>query len=143
MPDIAEVRRRVRQTIERARLEAADRRARAEAADEQGRRFVERVAVPVARQFQSALRAEGFGYRLSTPPGAMRLVSDRRREDFIDVAVDATGDAVTIMTTVSRVRGGRVLVTERPLNEGVEMDALTEQDVLDFLLDALRVFVER
>lgn len=143
MPDIAEVRRRVRQTIERARLDAAERRARAEAAGEQGRRFVEEVAVPVARQFQSVLRAEGFGYRLSTPPGAMRLVSDRRREDFIDIAVDATGDAVTMLTTVSRVRGGRVLVTERPLNAEVEMDALTEQHVLDFLLDALRAFVER
>lgn len=143
MPDIAEVRRRVRQTIERARLEAAERRARAEVADRQGRRFVEGVAVPVARQFQSALRAEGFKYRLSTPAGAVRLVSDRRPEDFIDIAVDATGEAVTIMTTVSRVRGRRVLVAERPLNEKVEMDALTEQDVLDFLLDAIRVFVER
>ena len=143
MPDIAEVRRRVRQTIERARLEAAERRARAEVADRQGRRFVEGVAAPVARQFQSALRAEGFKYRLSTPAGAVRLVSDRRPEDFIDIAVDATGEAVIIMTTVSRVRGRRVLVAERPLNDKVEMDALTEQDVLDFLLDAIRVFVER
>ena len=143
MLEIAEVRQRVRQTIERARLEAAERRARAAVAGEQGRRFVERVATPVARQFVSVLRAEGFGYRLSTPAGAVRLVSDRRREDFVDIAVDATGDAVTIMTTVSHVRGQRVLTTERPLNAEVEIDALTERHVLEFLLDAIPVLVER
>lgn len=143
MAEIADVRRRVRQTIEQARLDAAERRERAAVADELGRRFVARVATPVARQLVSVLRAEGFVFRLSTPAGAVRLVSDRRREDFIGIAVDATDDAVTVMTTVSHVRGGRVLATERPLAADVGIDALTEQHVLDFLLDAIRVFVER
>ena len=143
MAEIAEVRRRVRQTIEQARLDAAERRARAAVAGEQGRRFVERVATPMARQLVSVLRAEGFVFRLSTPAGAVRLVSDRRREDFIDIAVDATDDAVTILTTVSHVRGGRVLAAERPLAADVGIDALTEEHVLDFFLDAIRVFVER
>ena len=140
MLEIAEVRRRLRQTLERARLDAAARRARAEAAEAQGRRFVEEVATPVARQFVSVLRAEGFGFRLSTPAGAVRLVSERRREDFID---DTAGDAVTIMTTVSHVRGRRVLAAERPLDAEAAIDALTERHVLDFLLGAVRVFVER
>lgn len=143
MLEIAEVRRRVRQTLERARLDAAARRARAAAAEVQGRRFVEEVATPVARQFVSVLRAEGFGFRLSTPAGAVRLVSERRHEDFIDIAVDAGGDAVTIMTTVSHVRGRRVLAAERPLDAEAAMDALTERHVLEFLLGAVRVFVER
>ena len=143
MAEIAEVRQRVRQTIEQARLAAAERRARAAVAGEQGRRFIERVATPVARQVLSVLRAEGFGYRLSTPAGAVRLVSDRSREDFIDIAVDAGGDAVTIMTTVSHVRGQRVLTTERPLAADVEIEALAEGHVLEFFLDAIRVFVER
>ena len=143
MAEIAEVRQRVRQTIEQARLAAAERRARAAVAGEQGRRFIERVATPVARQVLSVLRAEGFGYRLSTPTGAVRLVSDRRREDFIDIAVDTGADAVTIMTTVSHVRGQRVLTTERSLAADLEIDALTEEHVLEFLLAAIRVFVER
>ena len=143
MLDIPEVRQQVRRAIERARLDAVSRRERAEAADRQGRRFVEHVAAPVAQQVMSVLRAEGFGFRLSTPPGAVRLVSDRRREDFIDIAVDTAGDEVAIMTTVSHVRGGRVLVPERPLNAEVEMDALTERHVLEFLLHAIQVFVER
>ena len=70
-------------------------------------------------------------------------MSDRRREDFIDIAVDTGVDAVTILTTVSHVRGQRVLTTERPLGAELEMDALTEEHVLEFLLDAIRVFVER
>ena len=143
MAEIADVRRRVRRAIEQARLDAAERRARAAVAGEQARGFIQRVATPVARQVVSVLRAEGFVFRLSTPAGAVRLVSDRRREDFIDIAVDAADDAVTILTTVSHVRGGRVLTTERPLAADVEIDALTEQHVLDFLLDAIRVFVER
>ncbi len=143
MAEIAEVRQRVRRAIEQARLDAVERRARAEAAGEEGRRFIQRVATPVARQVVSVLRAERFGFRLSTPSGAVRLVSERRREDFIDIAVDAAGDPVTILTTVNHVRGGRVLTTERPLAAEVEIDALTEQHVLDFLLDAIRVFVER
>ena len=141
--ETAEVRRRVRRTIEQARHDAAERRARAAVAEEQGLRFLEDIATPVARQLVSVLRAEGFVFRLSTPAGAVRLVSDRRREDFIDIAVDATDDAVTILTTVSHVRGGRVLTTERPLAADVGIDALTEQHVLDFFLDAIRVFVER
>ena len=143
MLEISEVRQRVRQTIERVRHEAAERRARAELAGELGRRFIEHVATPVVRQIISVLRAEGFHYRLSTPAGSVRLVSAARREEFVDIAVDATGDAVTIMTTVSHVRGQRVLTAERPLSADLEIEALTEHHVLEFLLEAIRVFVER
>ena len=143
MLEIAEVRQRVRQTIERTRKDAEERRARAVVDGEAGRRFIEDVATPLARQFVLVLRAEGFHYRLSTPAGAVRLVSDQRREDFIDIAVDATGDAVTIMTTVNHVRGQRVLTTERPLCADLEIDALTQHHLFEFLLDAIQVFVER
>ncbi len=143
MIEIADVRRRVRRTIEQARLDAAERRARAAEAGERGRRFIEDVATPVVRQLVSVLRAEGFHYRLTTPAGAVRLASARRREEFIEMAVDATGDPVTIMTTVSHVRGQRVLTAEQPLSADLEIDALTEHHVLEFLLDAIRVFVER
>ena len=143
MAEVGEVRRRVRITIDRARQTAAARRARADVAEELGREFIQQVATPVAQQVVSVLNAEGFHYSLSTPLGAVRLVSDRHREDFINLGLDATQDPVTIMTLVSHVRGQRVSTTERPLYPGHSIDQLTEDHVLEFLLEALPVFVER
>jgi hypothetical protein len=143
MAEVAEVRRRVCITIDRAKQTAAARRARADVDEELGRKFIQHVATPVAQQVVSVLKAEGFHYSLSTPLGAVRLVSERHREDFIDLALDATQDPVTIMTLVSHVRGQRVSTTERPLYPGHSIDQLTEDHVLEFLLEALQVFVER
>ena len=143
MTEVAEVRQRVLATIERARQEASERRARSDVAEAQGRRFIEDTATPVARQVASVLKVEGFQYRLSTPAGSVRLVSATHHDDFIELAVDATQDPVTIMTLVSHARGKRVSTTERPLADGVDVDQLTDEHVLSFLLEALTVFVER
>ena len=143
MTEVADVRRRVMATIEVARQKASERRVRADAAEEQGRRFIEATAVPVMQQVLSVLRVEGYAYRLSTPVGAARLVSEKHHEDFIDLAVDTTQDPVTIMTRVSHVRGQRVSTTERPLGSGADLKQLTDEHVLEFLLEALPVFVER
>jgi len=129
--------------IERARRDAAERRSRADVAEVQARRFIQETATPLVRQVLSVLKVEGFSYRVSTPPGSVRLVSEKHHEDFVDLAVDTTQDSVTIMTTVSYVRGHRVSTTERPLADGVDIDQLTEEHVLTFLLAALPVFVER
>ena len=143
MAEVAEVRRRVLITIDKARKAATDRRARADVARELGQEFIQLTAVPVVQQVVSVLNAEGFDYRLTTPEGAVRLVSERNREDFIDLALDATQDPVTHMTQVSYVRGQRVSTRERPLQDGLGIDQLTEAHVLDFLLESLPVFVER
>jgi len=143
MAEVADVRRRVLITIDKARQAAADRRARADVARELGQEFIRLTAVPVVQQVVSVLKSEGFDYRLSTPEGAVRLVSERNREDFIDLTLDATQDPVTIMTEVSCVRGRRVSTRERPLQDGLEIGQLTEAHVLDFLLESLPVFVDR
>ena len=143
MAEVGEVRRRVVAMIERARQAAVERHVRADVADAQARRFIQETATPIVRQVVAALKAESFSYRLSTPAGSVRLVSEIHREDFIDLAVDATQDPVTIMTLVSHARGQRVSTTERPLADGVEVDHLTEEHVLEFLLGALPAFVER
>ena len=136
MAEVSEVRQRVLAMIERVRRDAAERRARADGAEVQ-------AATPLVRQVLSVLKVEGFSYRVSTPAGSVRLVSEKHHEDFIDLAVDTTQDSVTIMTTVSYVRGQRVSTKERPLADGVDVDQLTEEHVLTFLLAALPVFVER
>jgi len=143
MSEMSDVSRRVRATIEQARSDAADRRARAERDGAYAREFLELTATPVLRQFASVLKSEGFVFRLSTPAGAVRLVSESRHEDFIDLAVDTTQDPVTIMTAVSHQRGKRVSTAERPLRPGVEIDQLIDEDVLEFLLEALPTFVQR
>lgn len=144
MAEVAEVRRRVLAMIERARQDAAERRVRADVTEVLARRFLQETATPVVRQVLSVLKAERLSYRLSTPAGSVRLMSETpHHEDFIDLAVDTTQDPVTIMTTVSHVRGQRVSTTERPLADGVELDQLTEEHVLAFLLAALPVFVAR
>jgi hypothetical protein len=143
MADLGEVRRRVLVTIERAKRNAADRRARAEVAEVSAQRFIETIATPVVQQVVSALRAEGLPYRVSTPAGSVRLMSESHQEDFIDLAVDITEDPVSIMTLVSHTRGRRESTTERVLRPGVTVDELTDEDVLEFLLEALPVFVAR
>ena len=143
MTEVAEVSRRVRQMIERARADATERRARADADTEIAQRFIQDVATPVARQVASVLRSEGFAFRLSTPPGAVRLVSEARTENDLDVAVDTTVDPVTITTEVSHERGRRVSTVERPLRADAALSALTDQDVLLFFLEALPTFVAR
>ncbi len=143
MSEMSDVSRRVRAGIERARLDAADRRVRLERDGARARAFLESTATPVLRQFASVLKAEGFLFRLSTPAGAVRLVSESRHEDFIDLAVDATRDPVTIVTTVSHIRGKRVDTAEQPLRPGVEIDRLTDEDVLEFLIGTLPIFVAR
>lgn len=143
MAEVADVRRRVLVMVERARQDAADRRVRSDVDEERARQFIQHTATPVVRQVVLVLKAEGFPYRLSTPAGSVRLVSEQHREDFIDLTVDATRDPVAILTLVSHGRGKRVSTTERPLAEDVAVDQLTEEHVLEFLLAALPVFVER
>ena len=143
MAEVGEVRRRVRLTIERAKREAAERRARADVGEAEGRRFVQEVAAPLARQFISVVKAEGVAFRLSTPAGGLAVVSEIRREDFIELLVDSTQDPPAIMTKTSYVRGQRVSTTERPLGPGVSLEHLTEEHVLTFLLESLPTFVER
>ena len=143
MAEVAEVRQRVLAMLERARRNATERRSRADVAEAQARRFIQDTATPLLRQVVAVLKAERLSYRLSTPAGSVRLVSGKHHEDFIDLTVDAAQDPVTITTTVSHARGQRVLTTERPLADGVEVDQLTEEHVLAFLLAALPVFMER
>lgn len=141
MTEVAEVSRRVRRMIERARADAAARRTRADADAELAQRFIQDVATPVARQVASVLRSEGLAFRLSTPPGAVRLVSEGRTEDYIDLSVDTTADPVTITTEVSHERGRRVSTVERPLRADAPVSDLTDEDVLGFFLDVLPLFV--
>ena len=138
--EIADVRRRLLHTIERAKRQAAERRARTDLASRAFDRFLETIAVPLFRQVASSLRADGYLFNVFTPSGSVRLMSDRGAEDYIELSLDTSDHVPRVIGHTSRSRGRRVLESERAIGEP---DALTEEDVLEFLLKELEAFVER
>jgi hypothetical protein len=140
--EISDVRRRVTATIEAAKRRAAERRARNDESARDFGVFLERIAVPVFRQVANVLRAEGYAFRVFTPSGSVRLMSEARSEDYIEMSLDATGETPVVTALTSLGRGRRVIESERPVGTGPIRD-LTEDDVLAFLLTELGPFVDR
>jgi hypothetical protein len=140
---ISDVKKRVVETIERARRAAAERRVRNDEAAREYAVFLEQVATPVFRQIANVLRAEGYPWQVSTPSGSVRLASERSGEDYIELSLDTTGGAPEVLGHSSRARGRRVIETERALGPGGPVRDLTEQMVLDFVMKELEPFVER
>lgn len=135
--EVSQVRKRVQGAIAVARQQAQIQRQAAADAERAYERFLEDVAVPVARQIAGALKAEGFTFTVFTPGGELRLAADRGRDDFVEIALDTTARPPQVIGRISYTRGSRTIDEERPLKAGATPDALTEEDVLDFLLGAL------
>jgi hypothetical protein len=138
--ETSDIRKRLNQTIERAKRQAADRRTRSDDAARAFETFLTTVAVPLFRQVANILRAEGYLFNVFTPSGSVRLMSDRGAEDFIDLSLDTAGDRPQVIGHASRSRGRRVLESERAIGEPGE---LTEEAVLEFVLKELEAFVDR
>jgi hypothetical protein len=136
------VRNRLRETIERAKRRAAERRGQNDEASRAYDAFLEHLAMPLMRQIAGALRADGYHFTVFTPSGSLRLMSDRRAEDFIEIVLDLSDDAPRVIGHTSRLRGGNIVETERPVGSG-QPGGITEEDVLGFLLTELEPFVER
>jgi len=137
---ISVVRKRLTETIERAKKHAADRRGRSDQASRDFEVFLQKVAVPLFRQVANALKADGYAFTVFTPSGSVRLMSDRSAEDYIELTLDAADDPPRVMGQISRTRGRRVIDAERAIGTP---EALTEDQLLDFLLQELEAFVER
>ena len=138
--EISLVRRRLTETIERAKKQAAERRGRTDQASREFELFLQKIAVPLFRQVANALKADGYTFTVFTPSGSVRLMSDRAAEDFIEVTLDTSDDPPRVMGQTSRNRGRRVIDAERAIGTP---DAMTEEDLLEFLLKELEAFVER
>ena len=136
--EISLVRRRLTETIERARKQAADRRGRSDQAAKDFELFLQKIAVPLVRQLANALKADGYAFTVFTPSGSVRMMSDRSTDDFIELSLDTADDPPRVMAHVSRARGRRVLDAERAIGAA---DALSEQQLLEFLLSELEAFV--
>ncbi len=139
--EISEIRKRVLQAIDQSRRVAAERRARSDTATAAYERFLAEVATPLFKQFAAVLKAEGYQFQVFTPAGGLRLASDRSAEDFIELQLDVSGQSPVVLGHVNRGRGSRIVSSERPIGVGVA--ELTEHDVLEFLSQEIRPFVER
>lgn len=141
--EISDVRRRLLQTIERAKRDAAARRAAADEAGQAYNDFLTGVATPLVHMFVTALRAEGYLFQVFTPAGSLRIASEKSRDDYIELTLDTSGTPPAVVGRVSWTRGRRATSSERPIREGATVSELTEEDVLRFLLDEIGPFVER
>jgi len=141
--EISDVRKRVLETIDRAKRNAAGRRARIDEAGREYEVFLDKVAVPVFRQVANVLRAEGYLFNVFTPGGSVRLMSDRSAQDYIELFLDTTEDPVRVTGRASRSRGRRVIESEQPIGPPGPVRELTEEDVLGFVMKQLEPFVER
>jgi hypothetical protein len=101
------------------------------------------MATPLVRQLANALKVEGYAFTVFTPEGALRLASDKARDDFIELALDRAADPPEVLARVRHVRGSRTIDVEHRLKAGASPDAITEQETLDFLLGALEPWLER
>ena len=138
--ELSVVRQRLAETNEPAKKQAAERRGRSERAAGDFGLFLQKVAIPLVRQLANALKADGDGYTVFTPSGSVRMMSDRSSDDVIELSLDSADDPSRVMAQVSRTRGRRVSDTQHAIGAP---DALTEEDVLAFLLKELAAFVER
>jgi hypothetical protein len=141
--DVADVRRRVRQALDRARRDQEVRRARSDEARRHYERFLSEIATPVFRLCATALRAEGHPFVVHTPAGSVRLAGEHARDDFIELALDTASDPPVVVGHVRRGRGSRIETFEQPLREGRSVEQLTDEDVLGFVLSQIGRFVER
>lgn len=140
--EISVVKQRLVDTIERARRSAAARRTRNDEASRAYQPFLDQVAIPLFRQFASVLKASGYPFTVFTPSGAVRLMSDRAAEDFIELSLDTTGDTPVVLGHISRMRGRRLIETEQPVSKHA-VEHTTTEDVLEFLLREIEPFVSR
>lgn len=141
--EVSQVRRQLQAAIASARQRAQLQRQRAADAEKAYATFLQEVATPVTRQLANALKAEGHAFTVFTPGDGLRLAADRGRDDFIEFALDTASTPPQVIGRISHSRGSRTIDEERPVKPGASPEALTDQDVLDFLLSALEPWFER
>ena len=143
MLEAGEVRKRLRQTIEAAKRDAAARRAAMGDVERAYNSFLEERAIPVFRQLAGALKAEGHVFQVLTPAGTVRLVSDRDQDDFLEIVLDVAGRKPVVVGRTSYARGSRLTTAEEPIRDGAHVSELDDEDVLNWMLRVILPFVER
>jgi hypothetical protein len=141
--EVSQVRRRLAAAVDRARKAAQARRERSADVQRAYEAFLADTAVPVTRMLASALKADGYLFTVATPGGGIRLISEKGRDDYIELALDTGVDPPEVIGRIRYSRGSRTIAEERGVKPGASPQAITEDDVLDFLLTALEPWLQR
>jgi DNA/RNA endonuclease YhcR with UshA esterase domain len=141
--EISQVRRRVQAAIVAARSRTQERRQLTDAATKEYSVFLETVATPLVQQIANALKAEGHAFTVSTPGDGLRIEHDRGRDNFVEFMLDTTGDRPQVIGRVSQARGSRRLDDERPIRADALPSEISEDDVLEFVIQALEPWLGR
>ena len=141
MADVAEVRKRIRAEIEKSRRDQAERRVRVAEATAAYDAFLQNAAIPVFRMFANVLKSEGLNFEVMTPSGGVRLQSERHRDDAIQMELDTSADPPQPLVTVTQARGSRVIQSDRTIKGSNPLVQLTEEDVIEMLLEEMRPWV--
>ncbi len=143
MMEISDLRKRFKARIEQIKRESIERRGRIDAATRAYDRFLADIATPVFRMFASVVKAEGYPFAVHTPGGGLRLASERSAEDYIELFLDVAVDPPIASARINRGRGRRLVNLERPVREDTAVEQLTEEDLVEMLLEEIGPFVER
>ena len=141
--ETSELRKRVRATIDQSRKKAAARRTKLDEAAAAYQELLESTATPLVRMLTNTLKAEGYDFTVFSPNGALRMALSKSGDDFIEFTLDTSQDEPFAALRVNRTRGRRIVQHERPVKGRTPVDTLTEEDVLQALLEELAPFVER
>jgi hypothetical protein len=143
MIEVSDLRKRFKARIEHIKRESAERRTRIDRATRAYDAFLADIATPVFRMFASVLKAEGYPFAVNTPGGGLRLASERSAEDYLELFLDVTADPPIASVRINRGRGRRLVNIERPIREDTAVEQLTDEDVVEMLLEEIGPFVER
>ena len=138
MADVAAVRKRVKAAIDQARRDQAERRERVAEAQTSYETFLQTAAIPMVRMIANVMKSEGLNFEVMTPAGEVRLQSERNRDDAITLELDTTADPPQPLVTITRARGRRVMQSDRSIKGSNPLVQLTEDDVIEMLLEELR-----
>ena len=138
MIESGQLRSRLKSAMQAARRAAATRRERAAAASREYEQFLETRAIPAFRAMANVLRVEGIPFEVSTPSGGVRLVADKNRDDVIELELDMTLDPPQPLLITVQSRGSRVLRTERLVKEGSPISDISDDDVVELLLEQIK-----
>ena len=141
--DLADVRRQLRLAIDAAKRAAAAHR---QETDEAGRAFefmLEHVAVPLFRQFTSALRGEGLLFRVVTPSGSVRIEAERSTDNFLELTLDIARRPVAVVLRRGYTRGHHIYNDDRVVAEGADLSSVSPQQLFTALMEAVTPFIER
>jgi hypothetical protein len=141
--EVSDVRRRLRAAIEDAKRRSAERRTRADEAARAWDDVLTPVVVPAFHAVASALSGEGLRFKVETPGTAARLAPERSPGEFVELALDTEREGPAVLIRSSRGRGRRMVSSERVAREGAAIPSLTQEDVVELLLEELVPFIGR